>query len=105
MSFRVGQRVVCIDDHREPDEPPPYVVKNQIYTVAASYDDLVIRDRKIVPHPVIDLFELARIESDVWTSGFDAHCFRPVIEKKTDISVFTALLKQKQREHEPEFTI
>lgn len=31
--------------------------------------------------------------------GYPAPCFRPVVEKKTDISIFTAMLNTKQREN------
>lgn len=87
MAFRVGQKVVCVDDA----EPTfhgvwaHYQVKGQIYTVTAV--GLVNNlDRKKLP--CILVAELNRNElSPLWE-----HRFRPIVERKTDISIFTKML-------------
>jgi hypothetical protein len=88
--FHVGQKVVCI--HGCPSSNPlPHCVKGKIYTVANVYiiDDLTM----------IELFELpfpGLVDADgEWMPGFVAECFRPVVERKTDISIFTAMLNKK----------
>ena len=82
--FRVGQKVVCVDDELEPGcirwgGVAP--VKGQVYTVsgfgkALRGDELCLR-----------LFELS---TPAWC--YLAHRFRPIVERKTDISIFTAML-------------
>lgn len=77
--FHVGQKVVCV-------EPTDDLVKGQIYTVLSILCDGLIKVDRTRPG----------IE---WL--FYAHRFRPVVERNTDISIFTALLNpspQKVRE-------
>lgn len=88
MSFHVGQKVVCV---RAPVSAPygPWRVHpklNEIYTV---------RDFKEV-----DSIWLVELINDIGISGTEAgFCisrFRPIVEKKTDISIFTAMLNPKK---------
>ena len=90
MTFRIGQKVVCIYDWVYPDEPGPYVIKGNIYTVSGFgdwYGDLTIYFAEM---PVYK-------SPDGWSDGYDPAYFRPVVEKKTDISIFTALLNPTER--------
>lgn len=96
MAFHVGQKVVCVDaDSPVPGEAPDSVwgtgeavVTGQTYTVRRFY----LRKG----HPTLWLDEVCRNPSSVvhWgvDVGYGAWRFRPVIERKTDISIFTAML-------------
>jgi hypothetical protein len=81
MTFRVGQKVVCVDDS-DSRLGPTSVVRNVVYTVAAVFlwrDDV----------EGIQLIEVRPARSRI---GFFARRFRPAVESKTDISVLKALL-------------
>lgn len=99
--FYVGQRVVCVDAGLNSQRfgVPPHIVTNKsldglakgrVYTVRAvgpgSYSI-----------PALWLQEISRATSffsDGWVGepGFASARFRPVVERKTDISIFTAML-------------
>lgn len=103
MNFRVGQKVVCVDDdwsrlsqvHRccAPNRPS----RGNTYTIRAmSY---VVDGRQTV------LLEEIKNGIVEWKApwgkqepAFYIGRFRPLVEKKTDISIFTEMLKTKQRE-------
>jgi len=93
MPFVTGQKIVCIDDTclKGKNWFGPKLVKNRIYTV-----------RDFVPNstdeePCIRLVELVRKKYADFT-GFRVSRFRPIIEKKTDISIFEKLLLNKELE-------
>ena len=71
--FRVGQKVVCIDDH-----DTELVKRNALYIVSGGYGKYVTLDGV---HGVTGRAD-----------GMLARRFRPVVERKTDISVFKAML-------------
>lgn len=84
MSFRVGQKVVCVDDAPslgrewfgyEPKEGAVYTIAGFSHGRYGDYQVLVLVE---LNHP--------------W--GYRASRFRPVAERKTDISIFTAMLKE-----------
>jgi hypothetical protein len=77
MAFRVGQKVVCIDNGMGAMDASPYLQKGDVYTVTASRIDLV-------GWPVIGLAGVRY--------QWSAERFRPIVERKTDISIFTAML-------------
>ncbi len=82
MTFRVGQKVCCIKDDwfnlkRQPIKGP---VKGRVYTVTRVWSHQF-------PAINITLLDLAEIPK-----GWSARNFRPVVSRKTDISVFKALL-------------
>lgn len=84
MTFRVGQEVVCVDDGNAHLGAimrglRSGLVVNRIYSVLSVHPD---GDAVIV-------VECAPPEPCNW---FRAELFRPVQKRKTDISVFTALL-------------
>ena len=90
--FAIGQDVVCIDDDWRfaPGLPAnrtqPLPRKKCIYRVtgaSAAYGVLFIELEEFPPYR-LPTGRLRRRQ-------FDSNCFRPV--KRTDISVFTALLK------------
>ena len=88
-NFKVGQKVVCIDDDWGPaPEVHHWPKKDDVYTVRTigvqgSNGKVFIRLREVV-NPKSDKHH----EAEFW-----AGCFRPVIERKTDISVFRRLLQ------------
>lgn len=95
MSFHVGQQVVCVnasglEKHFYPRTRLP--VERTIYTVREL---LAIKDK-----PLLRLIEIVNheydFESGVFEPAFHVSRFRPVVEKKTDISIFTALLNSKR---------
>lgn len=70
MAFRIGQKVVLVDDARLPRHGP---VKGRVYTVGATKAKFI---------------ELGEIPNCSWFSSR----FRPVVERKTDISAFKEIL-------------
>jgi hypothetical protein len=89
--FVVGQKVVCVDA----DPGDGYIgwaddgpVEGHVYTITSVHDhdgDLVVWLAEIERHP------MAR---RLWGEecGYAACRFRPVVTRKTDISIFTAIL-------------
>ena len=93
MTFNVGQKVVCITDdwqhsmrHLVPNVPR----KGSIYHVR-GYDRVVIAPDS-VGHKYIWLCEITNPRVGLTEPSFLAAHFRPVIERETDISIFTAML-------------
>jgi hypothetical protein len=92
MTFRVGQKVVCVEDHDVVGTGVWYdddrIARGEIYTIKRLWVD-------ILGNPVCDLVERSRdTASNYWgfRLGYCRTRFRPIVEKKTDISIFTALL-------------
>lgn len=86
MAFYVGQEVVCVDDSlpNNPRHRANMVVKNRIYIVRA------------IGGETKDFF-------DIDGSGRMWECerFRPIVRKKTDISVFTEILYRENLKPKP----
>lgn len=94
MSFHVGQKVVCIDgDFKNPHYEPPGAMpdKGGIYTIRSmematcGYSGAIqlgLRFYEFVYPPVACGHEPC----------FAARCFRPLIERKTDIAIFQRML-------------
>lgn len=87
MTFRVGQKVVCVHDestvpgyHWYSDESPP--VKGSIYTVAAT------GLRSLIGTPCVALVEIRRPDGYFYGEWR----FRPIVERKTSIEIFTRML-------------
>lgn len=80
MTFRVGMKVVCVDASGN----VPMLNLGAIYTICGFTED---------DPPGLQLVEVSPNEpGDNWYTGFRPRRFRPVVERKTDISVFIALL-------------
>mgnify|MGYP003496429940 CR=1 FL=1 len=84
--FKVGQKVVCVDDSQTPgcvwkaDKPR----KGSVYSVT-----------EVGIHPLYGHLQLGFSEiknSPLKYGRYAARRFRPVVERKTDISIFTAML-------------
>lgn len=91
--FRVGQKVVCVDASSHPgmcwgDGEAPE--QGRIYTIS--------KGNFISPHNGELLVQLAEISRHPTTMMFWGHLgygifrFRPLVERKTDISILKALL-------------
>lgn len=91
--FRIGQKVVCVDDKEAHPSTilsggsPTGLVKGQIYTVTKTG---IEHPLDLTGTPCITLAEMP----SPW--GYRQTRFRPLVEKKTDISVFKALLNPVQ---------
>ena len=89
MSFHVGQKVVCVDTESPIIRGHPgqlrRLTKGAEYTIAAMRRD---------PATDIPALQLDECPHDHW--WFQAKRFRPVIERKTDISIFTEMLKPRE---------
>lgn len=91
--FRVGQKVVCVEDQNQHEVlGHKDLVKNGIYSVrwVGMYDgELCLRVIEVERRPIFTIFG----EVVGWTDmPFNLDRFRPLVEKKTDISIFTKLL-------------
>ena len=95
MAFHVGQKVECVDDSNANliNCYPILMIapkKGERYTISAvglihSYDPQQL--------PCVHVSELDRpFHSPIW-----AHRFRAIVEQKTDISIFTAMLNPKDK--------
>jgi hypothetical protein len=110
MAFHVGQRVVCVSDKLGGswDAILPGIAvggldglrRGSIYTVASV--------EYVYSLEVLVLAEINRKQvkkkSHINARGFASSRFRPVVERKTDISIFEALLNpanHKQLERAP----
>jgi len=92
--FKVGQKVVCVNV--DPSRPGRMWVVSEapslgrVYTIADMWKDQVINEI------VFDFIELSRSDFAVVLKGrklgYGSWRFRPVVERKTDISIFTAML-------------
>ena len=91
-NFRIGQKVVCVDDAPEEGrawkggESP---TEGSVYTIRSIHFDNGVQ--------ILGFEEIERSDysKQFWKDqnlGYLARRFRPVVERKTDISIFRALL-------------
>lgn len=88
MNFRVGQRVVCVDASEGEHSGKVMLTLNAIYTVSKICDETRFGERGIF---------VAEIPYSDSRPGIKARRFRPVAERKTDISIFTKMLTRKRK--------
>lgn len=97
MAFYVGQKVVCVDDSngRNPARRGPSgLVKGHVYTIS-SLDPTTDQNGDLGVH-VVEVV-LPFVQSSLgYNVGFNTKRFRPAVERKTDISIFTAMLTDKR---------
>ena len=94
MNFYVGQKVVCVDDAARPTAglgwsfKKPNVHIGEVYTIGGFENgggELGVYLLEVVSnYPPFPRSGLSR--------SFYPDRFRPVVERKTDISIFTAML-------------
>lgn len=85
--FRLGQKVICID---EPESPviSPWVAfpkRGSVYTIRAYRPDDI---SSVLLHEIV-----SEIGRDHCEAGFFEDRFRAIDDRETDISAFKALLK------------
>lgn len=85
MTFHVGQKVVCVDASGAADG---FIVKGAIYTVRWLGE----RPRDFGPGVMLDEASGGFHEEAGVEYCFCITRFRPIVERKTDISIFTAML-------------
>jgi len=94
MMFYVGQKVVCIAPHdqweTEGHKDIILPVKDGIYTIRAIYPGVTVPGLYFLLSEIRN--QPVRTEIGDVEQRFNAHAFRPIVEKKTDISVFTSML-------------
>lgn len=90
--FRVGQKVVCVDARDTNSHGLPEIVEGGVYTIRwVGVDDYKLCVRLVeVPRNALAPPFTTPPEFLDWP--FYASRFRPVVERKTDISIFTAML-------------
>ena len=81
MAFRVGQKVVCVDVAIDYLGRPTKLRENAIYTIGRIVSDY-------------GMIGLVVEGAHSWheTGAYRSSRFRPVVERKTDISIFTRML-------------
>lgn len=99
MSFRVGQKVVCIAPFDSTWAGWATPQQSKTYTVRAVSMGSVAQVRDYGPWFSVLLDEIKNPERDGEPTFGHQH-FRPLIERKTDISIFTELLTPKQKQAE-----
>ena len=96
--FHVGQKVVCIDDRwphtqwalKVPNKP----VAGRVYTIREVYlsalgkPAVLLNEIRNSPRPFLHGLIVGE-------GSFHSRRFKPVIERKTDISIFTRMLTDK----------
>lgn len=86
--FHVGQKVVCVNDDPSWKGMPTGLTKGVVYTIDA-----------LVEYPYegigVQLVEISLPDNEHHWPAFHPRRFRPVIERKTDISIFTRMLRPK----------
>ncbi len=90
MAFRIGQKVICVDA-----DGAPMLAKGAVYTIKAIGPVGVCRWRdQIMEIASIYLYET---EPERRFDGFSPLRFRPAVDRKFDISVFTRMLRCKSK--------
>lgn len=92
MTFRVGQKVVCVDASGVISAKPLSV--GPVYTIRELFDD------PTYGHGVI-LEEIINGISLRGEFGYRSSRFRPVVDRKTDISIFTKMLPRQAVTSDP----
>lgn len=91
MAFRIGQKVVCIRAFADLRGCETWPVKGQTYTVRGFNDDGYLFLDEIINPP----FWFAE---GFCEAAWNPEKFRAIVERKTDISIFTAMLSPTKRE-------
>ena len=102
MMFRVGQKVVCVHDgsledcRRRSDLVRNYIEKGKVYTIRWIGEFGYVPDREF--GPAVRLTEVVRPNLSGWEDyPFRACRFRPLAERKTDISFAHEILRKVTR--------
>lgn len=92
-NFRIGQRVVCVDDSPGFSSGERHLKAGQVY---------VISGMELVGNPGPGLYLVGVPLTTQYRCGtyrgWNPTRFRPLTERKTDISIFTEMLKPKPKQ-------
>jgi hypothetical protein len=96
MAFRVGQKVINVKgsdgDAKIRDAAASRPVRGEIVTIK-TMNYWPHREKTLLTFVEHDNSHLIGVHDlSGFEPGFDAECFRPVVERKTDISIFEAML-------------
>lgn len=91
--FRVGQKVVCVNNHGVPEPYKPDL--RSVYTIASAR---YIDNGCVETGWGVTLVELPTFDTEEYLAEFRAERFRPAVDRPTDISVFTKMLTPATRE-------
>ncbi|CAN5330150.1 hypothetical protein BH10PSE10_BH10PSE10_03870 [soil metagenome] len=86
--FRLGQKVVCVDDSKNSAGNESGLREGSVYTVKA-----VLPFQATDDDYGVELYEMAAPHSPYHLHAFRASRFRPVIEGQADISIFRDMLE------------
>lgn len=90
MAFRAGQKVICVDA-----DDAPMLVLHATYTIKSITPATTCRWRgKVVDMAALYLYET---EPEPRYDGFASMRFRPAVDRKFDISIFTKMLRPKSK--------
>ena len=97
MAFHVGQKVVCIDDRPSGTSQPCCLKRGTIYTVRA------LGSCPVTGRPSICLEEIIHPIHPTWRVewAYLQERFRPVVDQRTDISIFRRMLNPTGPTKEP----
>lgn len=90
MAFYVGQKVVAVRGGTR-----GFLKRGAIYTISGICPARRHLDKKVGYF----VCEAKGLEDEITCDCFDGLNFRPVVERKTDISIFTALLDPANHKH------
>lgn len=97
MSFHLGQKIVCIDDRwHHPNGLPPILPRKGVVYTFAGWESYVEPGN---PNRYLYVEEIPKCQPDssLRLVSFQASHFRPVVERKTDISIFKRLLQPREK--------
>lgn len=101
MAFHVGQKVVCVNNGNSLNTPNAKWRDGERPAIGAVYTVRSIHLHEIGGQ-TLWLNEICRCDEAVReygpSVGYGSYRFRPVIERKTDISIFTEMLTPKVKE-------
>lgn len=101
MAFYVGQKVCFVGDKKAPlsfyrdaceSHGGVMPVYGEVYTVRSIFTLGASKGESLLRLTEIDNSGLAPFTVGQIEPGYPARCFRPVVESKTDISLFKAML-------------
>lgn len=94
MTFRVGQKICCVDDggwkcslRNVPNRP----VRGRIYTIRSFY-----KEDSIYLEEILNPSDAKWKNGEIGEGCFWTRRFRPIVSRKTDISIFTRMLNPSQ---------
>lgn len=107
MAFYVGQKVCFVGDNEAPlsfyrgacksndGVMPEY---GEVYTVRSIFTQGARQGEYLIRLDEIDNSRLKPFTVGGIEPGYPARCFRPIVERKTDISIFKAMLNPSKTE-------